>query len=148
MTVGDDPRVTRVGGWLRKYKIDEFPQLLNVIAGQMSIVGPRPEVPRYVRLYTAEQQAVLNVLPGLTDYASMAYLHEQQLLGEVSDPETTYIREIMPQKLRLNLSYVRDRGFLFDLCLIGKTLWRLFSRSPKRGQQDQPAHDQKEPQPF
>ena len=127
LTIGNDARVTRSGKFIRKFKIDEFPQLLNVIAGQMSVVGPRPEVPKYVNLYSKEQLKVLTVLPGLTDYASLKYLDEQQILGAAEDPEKEYIQKVMPAKLELNLEYVKERSFVLDLQLIFKTIAKIFA---------------------
>lgn len=107
ITVGDrDPRVTRAGYYIRKYKIDELPQLLNVLIGDMSLVGPRPEVRRYVDLYTDEQRRVLSVRPGITDYASIEYVDENRLLAASNDPDKTYIDEIMPAKIALNMRYI------------------------------------------
>ncbi len=107
ITVGDrDPRVTRAGYYIRKYKIDELPQLLNVLIGDMSLVGPRPEVRRYVDLYTDEQRRVLSVRPGITDYASIEYVDENRLLAASDDPDSTYIDEIMPAKIALNMRYI------------------------------------------
>lgn len=126
LTVGNDNRVTSVGKFIRKTKLDEIPQLFNVIAGDMSIVGPRPEVPKYVDLYNDEQKKALSVRPGLTDYASIEYLDEQELLGKSDNPEETYIQEIMPAKLSLNLKYIEDRNFFLDLKLIFKTVFKIF----------------------
>ena len=123
---GRDPRITKVGYWLRKFKIDEFPQLINVLSGDMSIVGPRPEVPKYVALYTTEQRKVLSAKPGLTDFASLEYINENEILGQSDNPEETYIKEIMPAKLNLNLKYIEQQSFLLDLKLIGKTVGELF----------------------
>lgn len=107
ITVGDrDPRVTRAGYYIRKYKIDELPQLLNVLIGDMSLVGPRPEVRRYVDLYTDEQRRVLSVRPGITDYASIEYVDENRLLAASDNPDKTYIDEIMPAKIALNMRYI------------------------------------------
>jgi lipopolysaccharide/colanic/teichoic acid biosynthesis glycosyltransferase len=107
ITVGDrDPRVTRVGYYIRRYKLDELPQLWNVLTGDMSLVGPRPEVRKYVDLYTEEQKRVLSVRPGITDYASIEYVDENRLLAESKDPDKTYIEEIMPQKIALNMRYI------------------------------------------
>jgi lipopolysaccharide/colanic/teichoic acid biosynthesis glycosyltransferase len=125
ITHGRDPRITSVGRWLRRTKLDELPQLLNVIKGDMSIVGPRPEVPRYVALYNEEQRQVLSVRPGLTDLATLAYRDEESLLQTAADPEMFYVKEVMPAKLRLNREYLEKRSFLFDLRLIGLTLWRV-----------------------
>ena len=122
LTVGErDSRITRVGYFLRKYKIDEFPQLLNVLKGDMSIVGPRPEVRKYVDMYTPEQMRVLSVRPGLTDLASIQYVHENELLAASEDPEKTYIEEVMPAKLALNLQYIDSQSVLGDIKLICKT---------------------------
>ena len=128
LTIGErDPRVTGIGFFLRKFKLDELPQLLNVLLGQMSIVGPRPEVPEYVALYTDVQQQVLNVRPGLTDPASIAYINENELLAASSDPEKTYKEEVMPAKLKMNLEYLDKRNFVSDLGLILKTFGRILS---------------------
>lgn len=122
ITVGDrDPRITRVGFFLRKNKLDELPQFWNVLIGEMSIVGPRPEVPYYVKFYNEHQRKVFEVKPGITDYASLKYFDENVLLGKSKNPEKTYIEEIMPQKLALNLEYVNQHDFFIDLRIIGKT---------------------------
>ena len=123
---GRDPRITRVGRFLRKFKLDEFPQLINVVLGQMSIVGPRPEVKKYVDLYSEEQLKVLSVRPGLTDFASIEYMDENELLGKSDDPDKTYIQEVMPAKLELNLKYIHQQSFGLDLKLIFKTIGKLF----------------------
>ena len=128
ITVGDDRRVTRIGRFLRKYKIDELPQFLNIIKGDMSIVGPRPEVPKYVALYNERQQRVLSVRPGLTDYASIEYISENELLAQSSDPDRTYIEEIMPAKLELNLKYIDNQSVVEDLRLIFKTLFSILKK--------------------
>jgi len=128
LTIGNDARVTTVGRFIRKTKIDEFPQLINILKGEMSIVGPRPEVPKYVALYNNEQRKVLQVLPGLTDYASVEYINEQKVLGEASDPEKKYVEEVMPKKLNLNLKYIEERSFGLDLKLIFKTIFLVFSK--------------------
>ena len=125
ITIGNDKRVTRVGKFLRKTKLDEIPQLFNVVIGQMSIVGPRPEVPEYVRLYNDEQRKVLAVKPGLTDIASLEYINEQEILGRSDDPGLTYIEEVMPAKLKLNLEYIAKRNFFFDLKLIFRTVFKI-----------------------
>ena len=128
LTIGSkDSRVTSIGYYLRKYKIDEFPQLINIIVGHMSVVGPRPEVPKYVKMYNQEQLNVLKVRPGLTDYASLVYFKENELLGKAQDPENVYIKEIMPQKLALNNKYIKEKGMLTDLNIILKTLLRIFN---------------------
>jgi lipopolysaccharide/colanic/teichoic acid biosynthesis glycosyltransferase len=127
LTVGStDSRITGAGYFLRKFKVDELPQLWNVLRGEMSVVGPRPEVPRYVAHYTKEQREVLNVRPGITDYASLQYFDESDLLAKSDNPEETYIREILPTKLRLNLSYIQSRSFWGDLRIIALTGFRIF----------------------
>lgn len=123
---GRDPRITGIGQFLRKSKLDELPQLWNVLIGDMSIVGPRPEVPKYVALYTPEQRKVLSVRPGITGLASIAYINENEVLGRSADPERTYIEEVMPAKLALDLEYVGRAGVLTDLGIIGRTIARLF----------------------
>ena len=128
LTVGGrDSRITSAGYYLRKYKLDELPQLLNVFIGNMSLVGPRPEVRKYVDLYTEEQKKVLNVKPGITDYASLEYFSENDLLAKSSDPEQTYVKEIMPAKLALNEKYISEAGLLTDLKLILRTLRKILS---------------------
>jgi lipopolysaccharide/colanic/teichoic acid biosynthesis glycosyltransferase len=123
ITVGADARVTRSGDFLRKYKIDELPQFLNVLLGDMSVVGPRPEVPRYVELYPAPlRNLVLSVRPGITDLASIEYRDENRLLAGSADPEATYVSQIMPAKLALCEKYVRTRSFVGDLVIIARTL--------------------------
>lgn len=122
ITVGRDSRITRVGRFLRKTKLDELAQLLNVFAGQMSFVGPRPEVPRYTALYTPYQRQVLLVRPGITDYASIAYRNENDLLAGAEDPERMYIEEIMPAKIELNMKYLREISPLADIRLILSTV--------------------------
>ena len=125
LTVGmRDPRITKVGYLLRKYKLDEFPQFLNVLFGQMSIVGPRPEVKKYVDLYTTEQRKVLDVKPGITDYASIEYFDENKILGQSENPEETYIKEIMPAKLKLNNKYLVNPTLLHDV----KIMWLTFKK--------------------
>lgn len=127
LTVGGrDARITGAGYYLRKFKIDELPQLLNVAAGEMSFVGPRPEVRRYVDLYDDEQRKVLNVLPGITDVASIKYRNENELLEKSEDPESYYIDNIMPDKLKLNIDYIEQRSFTNDLKVIFKTLITIF----------------------
>lgn len=128
LTVGaKDSRVTKVGYMLRKYKLDELPQLWNVFIGDMSMVGPRPEVPKYVALYTSVQKKVLSVRPGITDYASLEYFEESDLLAQSTNPEESYIQEIMPRKLEYNLEYIKNHTFLGDLKIIFKTIKRMFS---------------------
>ncbi len=126
ITIGDrDPRVTRSGYFIRKYKLDELPQLINVFVGDMSLVGPRPEVREYVDLYTPEQLHVLDVRPGITDPASIRYRNENELLAESDDPERYYRDVVMQDKLRINLDYVANHSFVYDVSLIFKTLWRV-----------------------
>ncbi len=126
LTVGmRDTRITRIGYFLRKYKLDEFPQLINVLNGEMSIVGPRPEVKKYVDLYTENQKKVLNALPGLTDPASLAFINENEILGNAENPEEKYIQEVMPQKLELNLQYIDHQNLKTDLELILKTIKKI-----------------------
>ena len=122
ITVGRDSRITRVGTVLRKTKLDELAQLLNVILGQMSFVGPRPEVPKYVELFTPYQRQVLLVRPGITDYASIAYRNENDLLAGAPNPEAMYIEQIMPDKIELNMKYLREISPLADIRLILKTI--------------------------
>lgn len=123
LTVGmRDPRITRSGVVLRKYKLDEFPQFINVLSGKMSIVGPRPEVAEFVSLYSPEQRQILNVKPGITDYASLEYFKENELLGQSEDPHRTYIEEIMPAKITLNMKYIDNPGLMQDI----KIIWRTF----------------------
>jgi lipopolysaccharide/colanic/teichoic acid biosynthesis glycosyltransferase len=122
---GRDPRVTSIGYYLRKYKLDELPQLLNVLIGNMSLVGPRPEMKKYVEMYNLEQQGVLSVKPGITDYASIVFSNENELLSRADDPEFYYIKEIMPQKLRLNLQYIKDQSFFTDVKIIFKTIAKI-----------------------
>ena len=118
---GHDPRITRSGYFIRKYKLDELPQLINVFIGDMSLVGPRPEVRKYVDLYTPEQLHVLDVRPGITDMASIRYRNENELLETVDDPDRYYVDVIMQDKLRINLEYVARHSFWFDIQLIFKT---------------------------
>ena len=115
---GRDPRVTRSGYWIRKYKLDELPQLINVFKGDMSLVGPRPEVRKYVDLYTPEQLHVLDVRPGITDMASIRYRNENELLEQAADPEQFYRDTVMQDKLRINLKYVSDHSFFKDIKII------------------------------
>jgi lipopolysaccharide/colanic/teichoic acid biosynthesis glycosyltransferase len=123
LTVGmRDPRITNSGYFIRKYKLDEFPQFINVLIGEMSIVGPRPEVKEYTDLYNDEQRKILSVKPGITDYASLEYFKENELLGKSEDPQKTYINEIMPAKIQLNLKYIENPGIIQDL----KIMWRTF----------------------
>ncbi len=128
LTIGEqDHRITKTGRWLRKYKLDELPQLINILKGEMSFVGPRPEVRKYVDLYSPEQAIVLSVRPGLTDYASLEYINENQILSTFSDPEKAYVEIIMPAKLLLNLKYISEQGMITDVEIIFKTLRKIAS---------------------
>jgi lipopolysaccharide/colanic/teichoic acid biosynthesis glycosyltransferase len=128
LTVGmRDSRITKIGYSLRKYKLDELPQLFNVLKGDMSIVGPRPEVPKYVAMYNQEQLKVITVKPGLTDYASIEYSNENEILAKSTNPEETYIKEIMPAKLKLNEKYIEEMGPITDLKIVFKTIGKIFS---------------------
>jgi len=124
----NDKRITRTGAILRKRKIDELPQLINVLKGDMSLVGPRPEVKKYVDLYTEEQRRILQIKPGITDYASIKYIDEEQLLGASENPEKTYIEEILPHKITLNLSYLERRNFFSDIKLIIISVLKMFRK--------------------
>lgn len=126
LTVGSrDPRITRVGYYLRKYKLDELPQLFNVFLGNMSFVGPRPEVKKYTDLYTQEQKKVFSVVPGITDYASIKFRNENDLLSASDDPEKLYIEKIMPEKLNLNLKYINDNNIFKDIKIILDTFYAI-----------------------
>lgn len=126
LTVGSrDPRITAIGYYLRKYKLDELPQLFNVLFGDMSFVGPRPEVKKYTDLYTIEQKKVLSVRPGITDYASIKFRNENDLLAESDDPEKLYIDEIMPEKLDLNMKYIQDNTVFKDIKIIFDTFYTI-----------------------
>jgi lipopolysaccharide/colanic/teichoic acid biosynthesis glycosyltransferase len=129
LTVGNDARVTRVGGFLRRHKLDELPQLIDVLVGNMSIVGPRPEVPRYVALYSPEDRnLILSVRPGITDRASIEFKDESEILGAALDPDATYRAEILPRKLAYYRAYVQGRTFGGDIAIIVATLRALTSR--------------------
>ena len=126
LTIGEnDERITRFGFFLRKYKIDELPQLLNVLTGDMSFVGPRPEVRKYVEMYNDEQNLVLKVKPGITDVASIDYINENEILSKYKNPEEGYINEVMPAKLKLNIQYLSKRNFVKDIGIIFKTIGRV-----------------------
>lgn len=128
LTVGNrDPRITRVGYFLRKVKLDEFPQFINVLKGEMSIVGPRPEVEEYVKLYSDDQREILNVKPGITDIASLEYFNENELLAKSNDPVKTYIDEVMPEKIRLNKQYLKNPTIGNDLRIMWKTFVKMLS---------------------
>ena len=125
ITAGRDPRITAVGRFLRKTKIDEFPQLFNVLKGDMSLVGPRPEVPRYVEMFRNDYEVILQVRPGVTDLASLKYRDEAALLGRAEDPEEEYVQKILPEKILLAKQYVARSSLLFDLGIIFQTAWKL-----------------------
>jgi lipopolysaccharide/colanic/teichoic acid biosynthesis glycosyltransferase len=133
ITIGTDPRITRAGVLLRRYKLDELPQFVNVLIGDMSVVGPRPEVPRYIALYPSEaRELILSVRPGITDLASIAYRNESVILAAAEDPEDLYIREILPAKLEYCCLYARERSFWLDLVIVWRTAVAIFTN-------DQPA---------
>ena len=125
LTIGADPRITRVGAFLRRSKIDELPQLLNILKGDMTLVGPRPEVPRYVEVFHRDYEEILTVRPGLTDLASLKYSDESALLAGSSDPEEEYLTRVLPDKIRLGKEYIRRSSLMYDLNLIGKTFHRV-----------------------
>jgi lipopolysaccharide/colanic/teichoic acid biosynthesis glycosyltransferase len=126
LTVGEkDPRITKSGKFIRKFKLDEFPQLINVLRGEMSIVGPRPEVPKYVALYNEEQRKVLSVRPGISDWSSIRFRNENELLAQAENSEDFYISEVMPEKLKMNLEYVRENNFWTDVKIIFITVKKL-----------------------
>lgn len=129
ITVGRDPRITRVGHWLRRYKLDELPQLIDVLVGNMSLVGPRPEVPRYVALYPpGVRERVLSVRPGITDNASLAFIDENAQLADAADPEKEYVEKILPYKLGLYLDYVDNQSFGRDVSILLRTILRIVLR--------------------
>jgi len=125
VSTGDDPRITRVGGLLRKYKIDELPQLINVITGDMSLVGPRPEVPRYVEVFRNEYEDILTIKPGITDFASLEFKDENELLKASENPEEKYLKEILPAKIEYYRKYLHEQSLVTDIKLILKTLWEV-----------------------
>jgi lipopolysaccharide/colanic/teichoic acid biosynthesis glycosyltransferase len=127
ITFGEDARITRVGCFLRKTKLDELPQLMNVLRGEMSLVGPRPEVPKYVLLFWNDYEEILCVHPGITDLASLKYRDEAALLAQSANPEQEYVEHVLPDKIKLAKEYVRKSSFFFDLGLILKTPLRLFT---------------------
>ena len=125
ITVGKDERITKIGSFLRKYKLDEIPQLINILIGDMSLVGPRPEVPKYVALYTDEQKEILKVRAGITDYASIEFSDENDLLALEKDPEKEYIEKIMPKKIELNKKYLSEISILTDIKIILLTIKKI-----------------------
>ena len=129
ITAADDPRITRVGGFLRRSKLDELPQLINVINGDMSLVGPRPEVQKYVQLFEKEYREILTVRPGLTDYAALEFIDEEAILGSYDDREAAYVEEVLPRKIELYHKYLVNQGLGTDVSIILKTLFRSFRSS-------------------
>jgi lipopolysaccharide/colanic/teichoic acid biosynthesis glycosyltransferase len=140
LTVGADPRITRAGAWLRRYKLDELPQLVNVLRGEMTLVGPRPEVRRYVARYTAQQRRVLDLVPGITDPASVRFRDESLLLAGAADPEAVYIDRLVPEKIRVNLDYAARATVWSDLLVILTTIAGLVAsvRTPGAGRASTP----------
>jgi len=130
ITYGNDPRITRMGRLLRKTKIDELPQILNVLKGEMSLVGPRPEIRQYVELFQKDYEEILKVRPGISDMASVKYSDEASLLGNARNPGEEYISRVLPDKIRLAKEYIKNSSLVFDLRLIFKTLLKLFERRP------------------
>jgi lipopolysaccharide/colanic/teichoic acid biosynthesis glycosyltransferase len=133
ITASGDPRITTFGALLRRYKLDELPQLWNVLKGEMSFVGPRPELPTYVAIYPGRERNTLSVRPGITDPASIAFRHEEELLGSVADPEEFYRNTVLPHKLSMNLEYVEQMSFTLDVRLILRTLRSVLQSSPDKG---------------
>ena len=125
ITIGQDKRITIVGNFLRKTKLDELPQLFNIVMGDMSFVGPRPEVPKYVEMYTQNQKEVLNVRAGITDYASIYFSNESDILGRQKNPEKFYIEKIMPYKIELNKKYIKESGVITDIKIIFLTIFKV-----------------------
>src|SRR5262245_40510167 len=125
ITVGNDPRITRVGSFLRMTKIDELPQLINVLKGDMALVGPRPEVPQYVQLYRKDYEEILTIKPGITDLASLKYRNEAALLARAQNPEQEYVSRVLPDKIRMAKEYIHHSSFLFDLRLLCRTIFKL-----------------------
>lgn len=125
---GRDPRITRIGYFIRKYKLDELPQLFNVLMGDMSLIGPRPEVRKYVEMYTDEQYKVLSVRPGITDYASIEYADENEILGKADDPDSAYVKQILPDKIRYNMKYILNRSVSEYFKILFLTIKRIARR--------------------
>ena len=125
---GNDPRMTKMGYFIRSFKLDELPQLFNIIKGEMSLVGPRPEVPKYVALYNSDQMKVLSVRPGITDYASIEYMDENVILGKAANPERAYVEEIMPHKIRLNMKYINNQSVMEYFKIIFLTFWKIIKK--------------------
>jgi lipopolysaccharide/colanic/teichoic acid biosynthesis glycosyltransferase len=126
-TASDDPRLTKIGLFLKKFQLDELPQLINILKGEMSLVGPRPEVEMYTSMFTAEEKKILTVPPGMTDYASLWDFHEGELLKGSDDPEKTYMEKVRPKKIELQLKYVKEHTFWIDLKIIVKTVLKIFA---------------------
>ena len=126
VTKGEDPRITKIGKVLRKYKLDELPQLINVLKGEMSLVGPRPEVPKYVEAYKEKYEQILTVKPGITDFAAVEFIDEERILKDAENPEEVYLKKILPVKIKYYEKYIKEIGFLTDIKLIFKTLIRIF----------------------
>lgn len=139
ITASGDPRITRMGSFLRKTKLDELPQLINVLRGEMSLVGPRPEVPRYTNLYTPEQARVLDYVPGITDPATIEYRHEEEILAQATDQDRAYLEQIMPEKLRINLEYQQRATLWTDLLIIFRTFSSIFTRYPDASAETNPS---------
>lgn len=125
ITIGADNRITSIGNFLRKTKLDELPQLFNIVIGDMSFVGPRPEVPKYIRMYTKDQKEILKVRAGITDYASIYFSNESEILGQQKDPEKFYIEKIMPYKIELNKKYIKEAGAITDIKIIFLTIFKV-----------------------
>lgn len=125
ITIGEDNRITSIGNFLRKTKLDELPQLFNIVMGDMSFVGPRPEVPKYVRMYTKDQKEILKVRAGITDYASIYFSNESEILGKQKEPEKFYIEKIMPYKIELNKKYIKEAGLITDIKIIFLTIFKV-----------------------
>lgn len=129
LTLGEDEsRITKIGYYLRKYKIDEFPQLINVLIGNMSFVGPRPEIRKYVNYYSKSDMEILKIKPGITGFASLKYMNETEILEKAQDPEKKYIDEIMPDKIRINKIYINNNNIFIDFKIIIRTIYKMFSQ--------------------
>jgi lipopolysaccharide/colanic/teichoic acid biosynthesis glycosyltransferase len=126
LTIGMDPRITRIGRWLRKTKVDELPQIINVLKGEMSLVGPRPEVPRYVEMFRQDYEEILKLRPGITDLASLKYQNESEWLSQFDHPEREYVTHVLPEKIKLAKEYVHRTSMSVDIALILKTVPKLF----------------------
>jgi lipopolysaccharide/colanic/teichoic acid biosynthesis glycosyltransferase len=142
-TPEDDPRITRAGKFLRKYKLDELPQLLNVFRGEMSLVGPRPQVPWAVELYTPEEKTILRMRPGITDYASLRFRHEGEILRGSTDPDKDYMEKIHPEKMRLSLEYARTHSVWLDCKILASTVGTIIFRAGRRGPEPMRESDSK-----